>query len=71
MPCEVTFSGFAGGEYLILPAEFGSCGYAALQCCGLKDGISLKDNGIPLRLGKLQIFFWSFLGFNGNIFITI
>jgi len=42
---EVTLSGFAGGEYLPLPTEFGYCGYAVLQCCGLKDGISLRDNG--------------------------
>ena len=33
MPCEVTLSGFAGGEYLPLPAEFGYCRYAVLQSC--------------------------------------
>ena len=43
---EVTLSGFAGGEYLPLPVEFGGCRYAVLQCCGLKDEFTLRDNGI-------------------------
>jgi len=52
---EVTLSGFAGGEYLPLPAEFGYCSYAVLQCCGLKNGITLRDKGVP-KVMKLQKF---------------
>jgi hypothetical protein len=42
---EVTLSGFAGGEYLPLPADFRCCRYAVLQCCNLKDEFTLRDNG--------------------------
>ena len=55
-PSEVTLSGFAGGEYFPLPAEFGYCRYAVLQCCGLKDGIALRNNGALQKLRKLQSF---------------
>ena len=45
--CEVTLWGFVGGGYLpLLPAEFGCCRYAVLQCCGWKDEFTLRDNGV-------------------------
>jgi len=50
----VTLSGFAGGKYLSLPAEFGYCRYAVPECCGLKDGITPMDTGVLWKLRKLR-----------------
>ena len=50
---EVTLSGLAGGEYLPLPTEFRYCRYAVVQCCGLKDRITLRNNGVPMKVRNL------------------
>jgi len=53
---KVTLSGFAGGEYLPLPADFRCCRYTVLQCCGFKDEFTLRNNGVNLRkVRKLKL----------------
>jgi hypothetical protein len=37
------------GEYLPLPADFGCCRYAMLQCCGLKEEFAFRFNESPLK----------------------
>jgi len=51
---EVTLSGFTGGEYFPLPAEFLCCSHAVLQCCCLKDECTLRDNGVLQNSGNTR-----------------
>jgi hypothetical protein len=48
----VTLSGLAGGEYLLLLAEFNT---PVMQCCGLKASISLIDNDVLEKLNNFDL----------------